>query len=133
MDLEERLQEAINAGVKLPCTLYSGYMSGMEIPELRIVLLPGAQTIEEDMAGNKTRVFPYEIQMRSDDEGLIQETLNRIANYLEDDNLKVTSQDGSFVLNELITTSFPHITFADEKGMLIYAYDFQVNVDTFIK
>lgn len=132
IDLEERLQEAItSANLDLPTELYSGYLSGLDTPELRLMLLPGSQTIEEDMEGNKTRQFLAEVRMRDDDESRIQDTLYKIASFLDSEAFNLQSGNGSFTFTDLTITDFPHLIYADEGGKLIYTLDFSLTVDTY--
>ncbi|ETA75093.1 phage tail terminator protein [Ligilactobacillus equi] len=132
IDLEERLQEAItSANLDLPTELYSGYLSGLDTPELRLMLLPGSQTIEEDMVGNKTRQFLAEVRMRDDDESRIQDTLYKIASFLDSEAFNLQSGNSSFTFTDLTITDFPHLIYADEGGKLIYTLDFSLTVDTY--
>lgn len=132
MDLKERVKDSINSlGLPLKCLL--GYLDGKHDPELRLQMLPGSNVIERDYAGNRTEQYLMEVIMRGSDEGMINQVLWKIANALGDNDLRVTSKDGSFVFSTLEVASFPHPTMADTTGTITYVFDFKITVDTFEK
>lgn len=132
MDLKERVRESINS-LDLPVKCLLGYLDGKHSPELRLQILPGSTVIDEDYAGNKTETYAMEAIMVGPDEGLINETLGKIAELLADHDYTVTSKDGSFDFSEVEVTSFPHPILADAQGDVTYVFDFKATVDTYNK
>lgn len=130
MDLKERVRESINS-LDLPVKCLLGYLDGKHSPELRLQMLPGSTVIDEDYAGNKTETYAMEVIMAGPNEGLINETLGKIAELLADHDYTVISKDDSFDFSGVEVASFPHPILADAQGDVTYVFDFKVTVDTF--
>ena len=132
MDLKERLKDKINS-YGLPVKCLPGYLDGRHDPELRLQMLPGSTVVDMDYAGNKTEQYLMECMMRGNDESAINTVLWTIANKLGDSSFIVDSADDSFVYNGLTIASMPHPIMADTAGVVTYAMDFKITVDTFSK
>ena len=128
MDLADQIQDKINA-IGLGVTVDQGYLTGKQDTELVMYSLPGGTVVEEDFAGNKTERYMYEITMRSQDQGLINQTLFKIAELINDPSFTLTSNDNSFYFTDVEMMGFPHVVSIDVEGFAVYSLDFAITID----
>lgn len=127
MDLIDRLKDAINEIPNLPLKIRKGALSVNE--SLVIYPLPGSRPTQNYMDGAKDANINLEIAMSSKDGSLLESTLWKIQDFL-DQLTELPSQDGSYQFNNLEITSKPFISKLNEQGWLVFQMSFYVNVTT---
>ena len=128
MDLADQIQDKINA-LDLGITVDQGYLTGKQATEIVLYSLPGGAVVEEDFAGNKTERYMFEVTMRSQDQGLINQTLFKIAELINDPSFTLTSNDSSFHFTDVEMLGFPHVVSIDVEGFAVYSLDFAITID----
>lgn len=128
MDLADQIQDKINA-LDLGITVDQGYLTGKQATEIVLYSLPGGTVVEEDFAGNKTERYMFEVAMRSQDQELINRTLFKIAELINDPGFTLTSNDDSFHFTDIEMSGFPHVVSIDVEGFAVYSLDFAVTID----
>lgn len=128
MDLADQIQDKINA-LNLGITVDQGYLTGKQATEIVLYSLPGGTVVEEDFAGNKTERYMFEVTMRSQDQGLINQTLFKIAELINDPSFTLTSNDNNFYFTDVEMMGFPHAVSIDVEGFAVYSLDFAITID----
>lgn len=128
MDLADQIQDKINA-LDLGVTVNQGYLTGKQATEIVLYSLPGGTVVEEDFAGNKTERYMFEVTMRSQDQGLINQTLFKIAELINDPSFTLTSNNNSFHFTDVEMIGFPHVVSIDVEGFAVYSLDFAITID----
>lgn len=128
MDLADQIQDKINA-LDLGITVDQGYLTGKQATEIVLYSLPGGTVVEEDFAGNKTERYMFEVTMRSQDQGLINQTLFKIAELINDPSFTLTSNNNSFHFTDVEMMGFPHVVSIDVEEFAVYSLDFAVTID----
>lgn len=132
MDLADQIQDKINA-LDLGITVDQGYLTGKQATEIVLYSLPGGAVVEEDFAGNKTERYMFEVTMRSQDQGLINQTLFKIAELINDPSFTLTSNNNSFHFTDIEMMGFPHVVSIDVEEFAVYSLDFAVTIDVMNK
>ena len=128
MDLADQIQDKINA-LDLGITVDQGYLTGKQATEVVLYSLPGGTVVEEDFAGNKTERYMFEVTMRSQDQELINRTLFKIAELINDPSFTLTSSNNSFHFTDVEMIGFPHVVSIDIEGFAVYSLDFAITID----
>lgn len=125
MDFIERLQDYINSIGSLPVRCHLGYLKEGE--SLVIFPSPGSRVIREYMDGSKDASMNYTIAMKSKSQRNINEALWLVHNEIEM-MTDIQSDDDSFHYNNLVVTSKPFISDADDQGWYTFMLDLQAHL-----
>lgn len=130
MDFQDVLVSKINEQANLPIRLKLGYL-GVD-DSLVMFSIPGGRTVREFYGGQKDIILNYEFNMKSKNPGLIDKTLWRLTEYLEDMDIdnEIVSQTDSFKFKRVRITNTPYINQYMESRWYQFSLTIQVDLST---
>lgn len=127
LDFQDRLYEAI-ATLELPIPFHENVM--IDRDSVALYSLPGGRQISGDMSGTKYKQLNYEVQGKSKDPEMIQKTITRISEFLEDLE-DIESSNDSFQFDQIKISSEPFYSSIGEDGFYYFTLNFQAFIDIY--
>lgn len=128
MDLIEQLALSINTIEGLPEQITMSYLSNDV--DFGIYGQPGSKVLSEDWSGLQEKAMPIQIAYKSTDGYSAEQTLYRVADYL--DGLTSLQTDGTYTVEEIDIQPQPFLAGVgiDDKPMYLLDFTIVISVQT---